>query len=176
MPTTAERPTNDLAQSLGEAEQAAAALAEAQQKANHARQRAEAAQQAAEARQKEAQRVWADREIATWLARRQAFTARVSEARTAFEAAVVTDPTKAATAFIAWTEAMAQRHAAELSYVTAGSILGRDTLRVPQWPRLHFSTEVDGILERHAMQQLDDATTTEKERRIAAFSGKEPAR
>jgi len=168
MPTVAEPP----ARQLTELEKAEAEALAASQRADAARQRAEEAAEAARLRQEERQRQWADREVAGAIEANRHHAATIGQARAAFEAAVVSDPTKAVKAFTVWTAALADRHAANASHDLAMSILGR-TARLTEWPRLRFSAEVDTILERHAGTQLDAATEAEQTRRRAALDGQE---
>ena len=155
-----------------ELERAELEAAEASLRAELARQRAEAAADAARLRQEERQRLWADREVAGAIEANRRHAQTIGQARAVFEAAVVSDPAKAAKAFQGWTAALADRHAAERSYDLAMSILGR-TARLTEWPRLRFSAECDAILERHAQHQLDAATEAEADRRRAALDGQE---
>ena len=168
MPTATDAPTRPLTE-LERAEQEAA---EASRRAELARERAEAARLAAEARQETARQRWADLEIATHADRRHERNAAIAETRQSFVVAVLTDVTAAVPAFTAWTGALAARHAAEGSYVVAQSLKGRD-VRLPKWPGLSFTAEVDGILARHVTGQLDTATETEQHRRLAAIDGRE---
>lgn len=166
MPTA----TKPLSRPLTELEAAEQAVVAATQKAEAAREAAEQARQAAQRRQEERQRQWADREVAANVDRIRDHAAKVGQARATFEKAVITDPVNATKTFIAWTSALADRHAAQASYDLAMSILGR-TARLTEWPRLSFATELDAILERYAGEQLTAATEAERERRRVAFDG-----
>lgn len=166
MPTatkTPSRPLTELERAEQEVEQAA-------QRAEVARQRAEAAAEAARQRQEERQKIWADLEIAANPGRIREHAQTVGERRLAFEKAAIDDPTQAIKTFVGWTSALASQHAAQASVDFAMGILGR-VGRVPEWPRLSFAAELDGVLERHAGDQLDAATEAERERRSIAFNG-----
>ena len=168
MPTVTDAP----GRALTELEKAEAEALAASQRADAARERAEKAREQAQQRQEARQLAWAELEVAGNRDRIHHHAEASAAARAAFEAAVIDDPTKAVKAFIAWTAALADRHAAERSYDLAMSILGR-VARVTEWPRLRFSAECDAILERHAQHQLDAATEAEADRRRAALDGQE---
>ena len=168
MPTVAEPP----ARQLTELEKAEAEALAASQRAEAARQRAEAAAAAARQRQEERQRLWADREVAGAAEASRHHAEAIGKARADFEAAVVSDSSKAVAAFQRWTGELAAKHAANRSHDLAMSILGR-TARLSEWPGLRFSVECDAILEKHAGTQLDAATLSEADRRRAAITGQE---
>jgi hypothetical protein len=169
MPTATKSPPRPLT----ELEQAEAAVVAAAQRAEAAREKAEAARQAAQLRQAERQRQWADCEVAANVDRITHHAQVVGAARTTFEAAVVSDPSAAATAFLTWVDAMAQRHACESSFDMARGIIGQPAARLTAWPEPSFTTEVDGILQARSYELLEEATEVEKARRVAAFNGQE---
>gem|GEM_PF-6533661 len=127
---------------------------------------------AARQRQEERQRLWADREVAGAAEASRHHAEAIGKARADFEAAVVSDSSKAVAAFQRWTGELAAKHAANRSLDLAMSVLGR-TARLSEWPGLRFSVECDAILEKHAGTQLDAATLSEADRRRAAITGQE---
>ena len=168
MPTATKTPIRPLTE-LEVAEQEAV---EASRRAELARQKAEEAREQAQRRQEERQRRWADLEVAGAAEASRRHAATIGQARAAFESAVIEDSSKAVAAFLGWTAALADRHAANRSLDLASSVLGR-VARLTEWPRLRFSAECDEVLEKHASSQLDAATLSEADRRRAALDGQE---
>ncbi len=163
---------------LSELEVAENAVAAAVQKADLAREQAVAAAEAARQRQEERQRQWADIEVGNHAERIEHHAAAVGACRVAFEKAVLSDLPAASAAYLAWVDAMAQRHAAEASFDLARGILGQPAARLTAWPEPSFTTEVDGVLtevdgvlQARGYELVEASTAAELERRAGAFNG-----
>lgn len=168
MPATKSPPSP---RPLSELEAAEQAVATAVQKAELAREEAERAREQARMRQAERERQWADCEIGDHADAIRKHAEVIGACRLAFEQAVLRDPPAASAAYLAWVDAMAQRHAAEASFDLARGILGQPAARLTEWPDPGFMKEADGILQARTYELLEEAIEVEKARRVAAFNG-----
>jgi hypothetical protein len=168
--TTKTIETTNLAATLTAAQAEEQAASELERQAAEARAKAAAALAKAQAEQEAARRQWAERTLADEPERRNAARQAVNAAQAAFEAS----PEEPATITATWMELQRARgdlFGIERAHERAQTILGKPS-REPKLPNASYSTDVDRILNRWALEQIGAADEASRESLTAAATGK----
>jgi 16S rRNA G1207 methylase RsmC len=170
MPTTTINPASLVHATEKAARDAAAAYEKAQSAATEAQRVATEAQTKAEQERHQRRTAYLAELTRTHATNRDSLTTAIGAAREDLEAAVAGDGASVFATYLAWTRRVAELHAVDVEIAEVRGTLGQSS-RYPSDIQFSWQHDIGGIVDRLALEAVDDALGEARDRRAAFMNG-----